>query len=181
MKAHIFLIANLKFRLQTPCSFGDMAENVKLIGIPINIFLCIYIIASSPGLHTLFCLWRVNKKLPQGETSQNTFQRSRSISWKCKIHMVKWEHPPLNCFMGTTLPNLWQIGQGYLFRKYLVLGVEWYGEIWRTAKVGRNISHLVLQRTFPFSLVKRSGFSKKYHLKFWTYGVWFKIRMKLEM
>ena len=80
MKAHIFLIANLKFRLQTPCSFGDMAENVKLIGIPINNFLCIYIIASSPVLHTLFCLWRVNKKLPQGETSQNTFQRSRSIS-----------------------------------------------------------------------------------------------------
>ena len=100
MKAHIFLIANLKFRLQTPCSFGDIAENVKLIGIPINNFLCIYIIASSPGLHTLFCLWRVNKKLPQGETSQNTFQRSWSISWKCKIHMVKWAHPPLileNC------------------------------------------------------------------------------------
>ena len=96
MKAHIFLIANLKFCLQTPCSFGDMAENVKLIGIPINNFLCIYIIASSPGLHTLFCLWRVNKKLPQGETSQNTFQRSRSISWKCKIHMVKWAHPPLS-------------------------------------------------------------------------------------
>ena len=95
MKAHIFLIANLKFRLQTPCSFGDMAEKVKLIGIPINNFLCIYIIASSPGLHTLFCLWRVNKKLPQGETSRNTFQRSRSISWKCKIHMVKWAHPPL--------------------------------------------------------------------------------------
>ena len=80
MKAHIFLITDLKFCLQTPCSLGDMAENVKLIGIPINNFLCIYIIASSPGLHTLFCLWRVNKKLPQGETSQNTFQRSRSIS-----------------------------------------------------------------------------------------------------
>ena len=95
MKAHIFLIANLKFRLQTPCSFGDMAENVKLIGIPINNFFCIYIIASSPGLHTFFCLWRVNKKLPQGETSQNTFQRSRWISWKCKIHMVKWAHPPI--------------------------------------------------------------------------------------
>ena len=94
MKAHIFLIANLKFCLQTPCSFGDVAENVKLIGKPIN-NLCIYIIASSPGLHTLFCLWRVNKKLPQGETSQNTFQRSRSISLKCKIHMVKWAHPPL--------------------------------------------------------------------------------------
>ena len=72
-----------------------MAENVKLIGIPIINFLCIYIIASSQGLHTLFCLWRVNKKLPQGETSQKTFQRSRSISWRCKIHMVIWAHPPL--------------------------------------------------------------------------------------
>ena len=88
MKAHIFLIANLKFRLQTPCSFENMTENVKLTGIPINNILCIYIIASSPGLHTLFCLWRVNKKLPQGETSQNTFQRSRSISWECKIHII---------------------------------------------------------------------------------------------
>ena len=97
MKAHTFLLSNLKFRLQTPCSLGDMAGSVKLIGIPINDFLCIYLIASSPGLHTLFCLWRVNKKLPQGETSQNTFQRSRSISWKCKIHMVKWAHPPLRC------------------------------------------------------------------------------------
>ena len=100
MKAHIFLIANLKFCLQTPCSFRDMAENVKFIGIPINNFLCIYIIASSPGLHTLFCLWRVNKKLPQCETSQNTFQRSRSISWKWKIYMVKWEHPPLRFILS---------------------------------------------------------------------------------
>ena len=27
-----------------------------------------FIIASSPGMHTFFCLWRVNNKLPQGET-----------------------------------------------------------------------------------------------------------------
>ena len=53
-KPIIILTANLKFHLQTPCRFGDMAENVKLIGIPINNFLCIYIIASSLGLHTLF-------------------------------------------------------------------------------------------------------------------------------
>ena len=39
MEAHIFLIADLKFRLQTPCSFGDMAGNVKFIGVPINHFL----------------------------------------------------------------------------------------------------------------------------------------------
>ena len=74
MKAHIFLAANPKFQLQILCSFGDMTKNVKLIGIPENNFLCIFIIASSPGVHSFFCLWRVNKKLPQGETSQNTFQ-----------------------------------------------------------------------------------------------------------
>ena len=53
---------------------------VKLIGIPENNSLCIFITASSPGVHTFFCLWRVNKKLPQGETSQNAFQKSRSIN-----------------------------------------------------------------------------------------------------
>ena len=80
MKAHIFLIANPKFQLQILCSFGDITKSVKLIGIPENNFLCIFIIASSPGVHTFFCLWRVNKKLPQGKISQNAFQRSRSIN-----------------------------------------------------------------------------------------------------
>ena len=66
-----------------------MTKNVKLIGIPENNFLCIFIIASSPGVHSFFCLWRVNKKLPQGETSQNAFQRSRSIDqkWNIIIHV----------------------------------------------------------------------------------------------
>ena len=61
------------------CGFGDMTKIVKLIGIPEN-NLCIFILASSPGVHTFFCLWRVNKQLPQGETSHNAFQRSRSIN-----------------------------------------------------------------------------------------------------
>ena len=42
MKTHILIIVNLKFRLQTPCSFGDVTENVKsshASGIPINNFL----------------------------------------------------------------------------------------------------------------------------------------------
>ena len=73
MKAHIFLIANPKFQLQILCSFGDITKMVKLNGIPENNFLCIFIIASSQGVHTFFCLWRVNKKLPQGEISQNAF------------------------------------------------------------------------------------------------------------
>ena len=96
MKAHIFLIANPKFELQILCSFGDITKSMKLIGIPENNFLCIFITASSPGAHTFFCLWRVNKKLPQGETSQNAFQRSRSINQKCKICMLEWAYPPLN-------------------------------------------------------------------------------------
>ena len=95
MKAHIFLFANPKFHLQILCSFGDITKNVKLNGIPENNFLCIFIIASSPGVHTFFCLWRVNKKLPQGETSQNEFQRSRSINSKWKIYMLKWAYPSL--------------------------------------------------------------------------------------
>ena len=80
MKAHIFLIANPKFQLQILCRFGDITKSVTLIGIQESIFLCIFIIASSPEVHTFFCLWGGNKKLPQGETSQNAFQRSRSIN-----------------------------------------------------------------------------------------------------
>ena len=65
---YLIVIANPKFKLQILCSFGDVTKNVKLNCIPENNFLCIFIIASSPGVHTFFCLWRVNKKLPQGET-----------------------------------------------------------------------------------------------------------------
>ena len=74
MKALIFLIANPKFQLQILCSFGDTTKSVKLNGIPENDFLCIFIIASSPGVHTFFCFWRVDKKLSEDETSQNAFQ-----------------------------------------------------------------------------------------------------------
>ena len=98
-ESHIFLTANLKFRLQTPCSFGDTAGKWKLIGIPINNFLRIYIIASSPGLHTLFCLWRVNKKLPQGETSQNAF----GISHDRGGHLFPFLHKNLNLKYKTWL------------------------------------------------------------------------------
>ena len=51
-----------------------MTKNVKSIGIPENNFLCIFILASSPGVHTFFFLRRVNKKLPEGETSQMHFR-----------------------------------------------------------------------------------------------------------
>ena len=87
MKAHIFLFANLKFQLQILCSFGDITKNVKLNGIPKNNFLCIFIIVSSPGVHTFFCLWRVNKKLPQGETSQNAFRGQGQLIKSEKMHV----------------------------------------------------------------------------------------------
>ena len=100
MKAHIFLVANPKFQLQILFSFGGIIKNVKLIGIPESSFLCIFIIASSPGVHTFFFLWRANKKLPQGETSQNAFQRSRSINWKWKIYFIKMG-------ISTFKPKMW--------------------------------------------------------------------------
>ena len=80
MKAHIFLIVHPKFQLKILCSFGEITKCVKLNSIPENNFLCIFITASSPAAHALFCLLRVNKKLRQGETSQNAFQSSRSIN-----------------------------------------------------------------------------------------------------
>ena len=87
MKAHIFLIANPKFQLQILCSFGDITKSVKLIGIPENNFLCIFIIASSPGVHTFFRLWRVNKKLPQVKLHKMHFrgegQSITSIKYAC--------------------------------------------------------------------------------------------------
>ena len=60
--------------LSTAPKSGHRYDVIPGSPIPINNFLCIYIIASSQGLHTLFCLWRVNKKLPQGETSQIHFK-----------------------------------------------------------------------------------------------------------
>ena len=77
-----FCYCKSKISAQIPCSFGDITKSVNLNGIPENNFLCIFIAASSPGVHTFFCLWRVNKELPQGETSQNAFQRSRPVNQK---------------------------------------------------------------------------------------------------
>ena len=57
-------------------------------------------------MHTFFCLWRVNKKLPQGETSQNAFQRSRSINYKWKICILEWAYPPLMCFYSLQIHGM---------------------------------------------------------------------------
>ena len=124
MKAHIFLIVNPKFQLQIICSFGDITKSVKLNGIFGNNSFCIFIIVSSPGVPTFFCLWRVNKKQPQGETSQNAFQRSRSINQKWKICMLEWAYPPLNEVYNATSQEheksiartawYWPLVDGYL-------------------------------------------------------------------
>ena len=57
----------------------------SLSGIPIRffffLFYFIFIIASFRGLQIFNWNMGVNKKLPLGETSQNAFQSSRSISW----------------------------------------------------------------------------------------------------
>ena len=84
MKAHIFLIANPQFQL----SFGDISKSVKLIGIPENNFICIFIIASSSGVHTFFCLWRVNKKLPQGQGETSHISKVKVNQLKVKnVHV----------------------------------------------------------------------------------------------
>ena len=62
--------------------------------IPLNNFLYIFILASSPGVHTFFCLWRVNKKLPQGETSK-CISEVKVNQLKVKNIHVKWAYPPL--------------------------------------------------------------------------------------
>ena len=62
--------------------FWDIAENVTITGIPISSFLRIYITASSPVSYTYFCLWRVNKKEPRGETPQMCFTYGKALGQK---------------------------------------------------------------------------------------------------
>ena len=54
MKAYIFLIITFKFQLQIHYTLEVIAENVPITGIPILIFLCIFITPSSPVSHAFF-------------------------------------------------------------------------------------------------------------------------------
>ena len=90
MKAPIFLIANPKVQLQILCSFGDITKSVKLNGIPEN-NLCIFITASSPGVHTFFCLWRVNKKLSQGKNFTKCISEVKVNQLKVKNMHVRMD------------------------------------------------------------------------------------------
>ena len=78
MKAHILLTVIPKFQLQIPCTLKGAAENVQVIGIPILIFLRIYIKSSSPVLLTYLCLRREKRKQALYETLQNVSYKSRS-------------------------------------------------------------------------------------------------------
>ena len=70
MKAHIFLIIAPNFQLQIHYTLEVIAENVPISGIPILIFLRIFIIASSPVSH--------RGKLGNGE-------HLSSLAYKCNI------------------------------------------------------------------------------------------------
>ena len=97
MKAHIFLIANPKFQLQILCTVLDpITKSVKLNGIPENNFLCIFIIASSPGVHTFFCLLESKQEATSGWNFTKCIFRGQGQSIKSETYvMLEWAYPPL--------------------------------------------------------------------------------------
>ena len=61
MKARIFLIITPKFQIQIEYTLEVIAENVPISGIPILIFLCIFITASFPSVTYVILPRRENK------------------------------------------------------------------------------------------------------------------------
>ena len=55
MKVHVFLIITPKFQLQIHYTLVVIAESVPISGIPILVFLYIFITASFPMSHSYFC------------------------------------------------------------------------------------------------------------------------------
>ena len=55
MKAHFCLIITPEFQLRIHYTLAAIAENAPTSGIPILIFLCIFITASPPVLHSYYC------------------------------------------------------------------------------------------------------------------------------
>ena len=86
MKAHIILIKNLKFTFKL-LVVSDLDRKYEGFGytVPINNFLSICIITSSPKLHT--ASWELTRSYLRMKP-HNALQRSRLISWK-------WTEPPL--------------------------------------------------------------------------------------
>ena len=66
-ESHIFLIANLKFRLQTPCN-SEISESFKFSGKQNKKQFLMYFLTPNVA-YILLPLERVNKKVPQSETS----------------------------------------------------------------------------------------------------------------
>ena len=60
MIAHIFLIITPKCQLQIHYTLAVIAENAPISGIPILIFLCIFVTASPPVSHSYICPRREN-------------------------------------------------------------------------------------------------------------------------
>ena len=73
------------------------AENLPIsgIGLPILIFLCIFITASSPVSHSYFCPRRENKKQPWGKIVQHCVSGVKVDQLRMKIHMPKLVHSSL--------------------------------------------------------------------------------------
>ena len=89
MKAHIFLSITPKFQLQIHYTLEVLTENAPTSGIPIFIFSCNFLTASSPVSHTCFCLRREIKSKHE-LIVQNVSYGSRLISFEWKLHMLKW-------------------------------------------------------------------------------------------
>ena len=62
---------NSKISASNSLYFGSYSRKLLISGIPILIFLCIFITASSPVSYSYFCPRRENKKQPWGKIVQN--------------------------------------------------------------------------------------------------------------
>ena len=89
MKANIFLITTQKFQLQIHSTWEILAENVPISGIPVFLFLWIFIIASSPVSH-VFCSRRENKKQHWVELLVWGTVESRGISMIKATHLSRY-------------------------------------------------------------------------------------------
>ena len=123
MEDHSFLILTPKFHHQNHYTWQVITENVHISGIPILIFWCIFITASSPVSHSYLCLRRANRKWPLGKIAQNVSQGSRLISWewknKCQNGHILLQVPILRSYCGRTLPN-WSPYWWHIIAKIIV-------------------------------------------------------------
>ena len=89
MKAHIFLFANPKFQLQILCSFGDNNKNCEVNWYTRKYFLCIFIIVSSPGVHTFFLPLESKQEATLGWNFKKCISEVKINQYKVKNMHVK--------------------------------------------------------------------------------------------